>query len=52
MYQTIYHISIDKKVFFFSTDHCQEFEGEDEFVPVSTVKSRETVVIRQRRKED
>jgi hypothetical protein len=45
-YQTIYHISaIDtNKVFFFSTDHCQEFDGEDDFVPISTTQSREDVI--------
>ena len=32
---------MDDKVFFFSTDHCQEFENEDDYVPVSSMDSKQ-----------
>jgi len=42
-YVTIYHADSFAKVFFFSTDHCQEFEDEERFVPVSTIYPVSTI---------
>ncbi len=36
MYQeVIYMVNDDDKTFFFSTDHIQEFENDDKFVPIT-----------------
>lgn len=45
-YQTIYHANPSDRKFFFSTSHWQEFDDEDNFVPVSTVDSIEQTQVK------